>query len=204
MLKNAWLKPLARWVWGSALVTLVLGVVYVVVLQNYREGLNDPQIQMAEDAAAKLGAGAAPADIVPHGTPIIDINSSLSPWLVVYDQNGQGLENTGQLHNAPPQLPPGVFDTSAWLAHQNGLFYNQSPIAQNRFTWQPEPGVRQAVILTQSPDKKYFVAAGRNMREVEQHIEHEGELIFVGWLATLIAMFVGSYALQWLLTKTIQ
>jgi len=187
------------WVWSAVAVTLVLFVVYAVVQQVYRQGLNDPQIQMAEDAVLSLQQGAAPADIVSlsraqtgaaHTTSIVDIAQSLAPWLVVYDANGQVLENTGQLDNAPPKLPSGVFDTSTWLAHPNGLFYNQSPIFQTRFTWQPQPGVRQAIVLAQTPDHRYFVAAGRNMREVEQRIEHLGEMIFLGWAATLGAMLI--------------
>src|SRR6185369_5577214 len=99
----------------------------------------------------------------------------------VYDANGTPLEASGQLDNAPPKLPAGVFDTVEWLAHLNGLYYNQSPFAQTRFSWQPNSSVRQAVVIVQTPDKKYFVAAGRNMREVEQRIEHEGEIVFVLW-----------------------
>jgi hypothetical protein len=171
-------------------VTLVCVLFYAVSQQVYRQDLNDPQIQMAEDAAARLGQGAVSAEIVPHGTPLVDLGNSLAPWIAVYDSNGQILEASGQLDNAPPALPKGVFDTSQWLAHPNGLYYNQSPIAQNRFTWQPQPDVRQAVVLTQTKDKKYFVASGRNMREVEQRIEHEGEVVGVGWLGTLGAVLV--------------
>ncbi len=56
-----------------------------------------------------------------------------------------------------------------------------------------------AVTLVATPDGKYYVASGRNMREVEQQIEHEGEIVFVVWLFTLVCLFVGSFIGWWLL-----
>jgi len=201
MLKGTWLEPLVWWALLAGFATALLLVAYAIVQQDYRESLNDPQIQMAEDAAARLEAGAVPADIVPHGTPLISVRDSLAPWLAVYDANGQVLESSGELDGAPPRLPAGVFDPAAWHALIIGHHLNNSPVGQDRFTWQPEPGVRQAVVLVATGDQKYFVAAGRNMREVEQRIEHEGELVFAGWLATLAALFAGCYVARFLLRR---
>jgi hypothetical protein len=154
---------------------------------------------MVEDAAATLEQGGVPADIVAHGTPLVDIANSLAPWIAVYDANGTVLEASGQLNGAPPQLPAGIFNTASWGNYLIGHHINGSPVDQDRISWQPEPQVRQAVIVVQTPDKKYFVAAGRNMREVEQRIEHEGEIVFVLWAFTLGCLFVASFVLWWLL-----
>jgi hypothetical protein len=187
-------------------VTGVLLAAYIIVQQNYRVTLDDPQIQIAEDAALALQNGAVPAEIVPHGTPLVNLKDSLAPWVAVYDSGGTILESTGQLNNAPPKLPQGVFDTTHWnkfvIGHHLNPDYhlNGSPVLQDRISWQPESGVRQAVVITETPDKKYFVAAGRNMREVEQRIEHEGELIFVAWFgilgAVLACILIGVWASQ--------
>ena len=75
---------------GIAIVGLC-GLVYVAVQQDYRQSLNDPQIQMAEDAAAPLNAGAAPASLVTRGTTPINIAASLAPWIAVYDESGTPL-----------------------------------------------------------------------------------------------------------------
>lgn len=186
-----------RWLYAAVPVTLVLGACYAVVQQDYRESLNDPQIQMAEDGALALLKGGVPAQVMPLSagqtgarTPSFDLSQSLSAWVAVYDASGTPLEASASLESAPPRLPAGVFDTSTWVKHSNGAFYDQGPVPETRFTWQPRDGVRQAVVLAQTPDKKYFVAAGRNMREVEQRIEHEGETLFVAWLATLAAIAV--------------
>ena len=45
-----------------------------------------------------------------------------------------------------------------------GLPYNET-----RFSWQPRPGVRQAVVLVRAGNGQY-VASGRSMREVEDRI----------------------------------
>jgi hypothetical protein len=175
--------------------TLVLGVAYAVIEQNYREGLNDPQIQMAEDGASALSRGAAPAEVMPltvgqpgARTPTIDASQSLSVWIAIFDASGTPLESSATIADNPLVLPNGVFNTSSWVKHGNGTYFNQGPVAETRFTWQPEAGVREAVVLVETPDKKYFVASGRNMREVEQRIEHEGEIIFVGWVVTMLAI----------------
>jgi hypothetical protein len=48
----------------AVLATCLAGLIYVVVQQDLRTGANDPQRQLAEDAATKLNAGVAPSAIV--------------------------------------------------------------------------------------------------------------------------------------------
>ena len=60
--------------------------------------------------------------------------------------------------------------------------------------------MRQAVIVAHAKNGMY-VAAGRNMREVEQRIEHEGEIMFVIWLFTLGCLCVASFIGWRLLTQ---
>ncbi len=203
MKKRSWLEPLGWWVLIAVPITLVLLIAYAIVQQNYRESLNDPQIQMAEDAAASLENGAQLDQVVPTGK--VDIANSLAPWLAVYNAQGVPLLADAQLNGAPPQLPQGVFDTSTWGYPIIGHHLNGSPVDQNRFTWQPNPAVRQAVVLVymQGPTVYGYVAAGRNMREIEQRIEHEGEIVFVGWLFTLAATFVTSFLVWWVLRRAI-
>jgi hypothetical protein len=195
MIKGTWLEPLAWWAYSAVAVTAVLGVTYVTVQQSYRTGLDDPQIQMAEDGAYKIYSGGVPADVVPRGIAPVDISQSLSPWIAVYDENGTVLESSGQLDNAPPQLPKGIFTD---LAKQSA-----TGVEPLRFTWQPRVGVRQAVVLEPTTlGGGMYVVAGRNMREVEQRIAREGEMVFAGWLITLVALLVAVYLYQWLLLRT--
>ncbi|OGG60394.1 hypothetical protein A2765_03015 [Candidatus Kaiserbacteria bacterium RIFCSPHIGHO2_01_FULL_56_24] len=89
-------------------ITGICTLVYGTVQQNFWESLNDPRIQMAEDAAGALQGGVSPADVVVHVTPI-NIGISLAPRIVVYDEAKTPLESTGELNGAPHKPPTGVF-----------------------------------------------------------------------------------------------
>jgi hypothetical protein len=49
----------------AIIVTGLVGLLYVTVQQDLRQGANDPQIQMAEDIAAKLAGGQQVQSVVP-------------------------------------------------------------------------------------------------------------------------------------------
>lgn len=188
-----------KWLPLGVAVTLVCGLVYVTVQQNYRQSLNDPQIQMAEDAAAELSSGKEIDEVVP--TNIVDMTSSLSPWLAVYTNTGVPLLSSGKLNGELPQLPPGVFSTSTWKGYAEDRFSMQVPPDETRFTWQPASNVRQAVVLVHfdSANGIGFVAAGRNMREVENR---EGVLVLmsgIGWVVTMVATFATQALAEYLL-----
>ncbi len=190
------LNPFVLRVYLAVALTTIFVAMYIVVQQDYRTGLNDPQIQLAEDGALKLSLGAAPAVLVPReASASIDIQKSLSPWLVVYDQAGLVLESSAVLNNAPPKLPQGIFNTSTW---SKAPMYTQNGMQESRVTWQPEAGVRQALVLVHVSNGMY-VALGRNMREVEQRIEHLGEMLFAAWLVTLVALLLTSFPGLWYL-----
>ncbi len=168
-------------------------LVSATVQQNYRQSLNDPQIQMAEDAVAQLAKDYTPAAVVPRpqtGAAPVDIAASLAPWIAVYDASGTPLESSAELNGAPPRLPAGVFDTSVWNAPIIGHHVNSAPANENRFTWQPEPGVREAVVLVafQTPDGIGYVAAGRNMREVEAREDALAKITALALAAILAAV----------------
>jgi len=188
--------------------TGILLVAYAGIQQNYRQSLNDPQIQMAEDAAFELSAGVPATTIVPipqldvsnttgRLTPLLD--KSLVPWIAIYDEAGKPITTSAILDDAMPQPPLGVFqDTKNGLPLIVGHHLTTGyPPNENRVTWQPEPGVRQALIVVWIPETKQFVVAGRNMREVEERIGKLGEMFFLGWLvlmaATLFAKILEKY-----------
>jgi len=180
----SWL-PLALAITGLCL------LISLTVQQNYRQSLNDPQIQMAEDAAAYLAKDYTPAAVVPRGT-MVDLRQSLAPWIAVYDASGMPLESSGVLDGAPPQMPPGVFeDTAKGLPLIVGHHLTSDiPAGENRLSWQPRPDVRQAIVIVQIPGSKGFVVAGRNMREVENR---EGDLsttVLLAWLVLLAATLI--------------
>src|SRR6476469_5923317 len=92
-------------VFSTLLVLLVLvsflsGLVYITGQQILRQSANDPQIQMAEDAAAALASGKLIQDILPAGT--VAMQSSLAPYLMVFDETGHLLGASVQLDGTAP------------------------------------------------------------------------------------------------------
>src|SRR5438445_588354 len=85
-------KAFLYWLPLAFCLTVLAGLVYVTVQQNFRQGANDPQIQMAEDAAAQLQGGAQAQAVVGAGK--VDISRSLAPFLIVYDATGQQLASS--------------------------------------------------------------------------------------------------------------
>jgi hypothetical protein len=162
------------------LATGLAGTVYLVAQQGLRSGANSPQLQMAEDAARALDAGAAPASVT--GPATVDIGQSLAPFLTVYDAAGNPLASSGSLDGADPVPPKGVLDSAA-----DG--------APNRVTWQPRPGVRIATVTARWGGGT--VMAGRSLREVEQREDQALLLVGAGWAATVVAVGVASLVVAW-------
>lgn len=157
------------WLPGVVAATILAGLVYVALQQTLRLGANDPQIQMAEDTAAALGAGAEARTLVP--TQPVDIARSLAPFLVVFDREGRVVASSATLDGATPTLPTGVLDAT----RQGG---------ENRRTWEPRPGVRIASVITAvNGGAGGYVLAGRSLREVESRIDLLGLQVGLAWLA---------------------
>lgn len=176
-------RTFVSWLPLGVAITGICLLVYATVQQNYRQSLNDPQIQMAQDGAASLENGGVPADLVPpQREPAINVDTSLAPWIAVYDANGTPLESSAFLDGKPPTPPKGIFD----LAKKQG-----TNLPHN--TWQPRDGVRVALVVvpvTSGHSAGYFVAAGRNMREVEGREDSLSQFVLLAWLVLLGATFL--------------
>lgn len=141
----------------AAVITILTGLVYVSVHQVLRQGANDPQIEYAQDWAADPHAG---SDLAARLQPSVDIGKSLALFATIYDNNGNVLGSSGQLNGQDPKLPDGIFE------------YVRN-IGEDRVTWQPEPGVRVALVVTRysHSGESGFIAVGRSLREVERRSE---------------------------------
>jgi hypothetical protein len=159
----------------AVLATLFAGLVYGVAQQGLRSGANDPQLQVAGDAARALDAGGDPAAVVGHGN--VDVAVSLAPFVVVFDAGGRVLASSGKLDGADPVPPAGVLE-HAMVGSPNVV------------TWQPREGVRVATVTTRWDSGT--VLAGRSLREVERREDQAMLLVAAGWLATMAALAVAS------------
>jgi hypothetical protein len=179
-MKSSWEKNskiMLLWLSLAATLTVLCGLVYVAVQQDLRQGANDPQIQMAEDAARALANG-TPPNVVAASNADVDIASSLAPYLVVFNDPGQPIAGSGKLNGNLPSLPTGVFAyTKAY--------------GEDRITWEPQPYVREAtVIIRYSGAQSGFVLAGRSLREVEIRVDQLNFEVIAVWLFGLFITLV--------------
>jgi hypothetical protein len=163
---------------AALIITLVFGTMYALTQQTLRQSANNPQIQMAEDAAVQLNHGARPAPLVGGR---VDIESSLSPFVIVYEKSGKVAASSGYLNGAIPALPHGV------LTSAKGDSYNA-------VTWQPQAGVRIASVTVAADN--YYVLSGRSLRETESRESTLTKLAAAGWLAALCVLTIA-----WWLTR---
>lgn len=181
----------------AGLSTVLAFALYAIPQQVLRQGLNDPQIAMATDLADLLDRDGV-TDGLHQGAllqnrGVVDMARSLSPFLIVYDDQGQPLGSNAQLDGQTPVPPKGVFD----YVRQHG---------QERVSWQPvlgtAHGVRIAAVVQRvSGPQPGFVLAGRNMREVEAREEQVGHMAGLAWLGMLGLIAVGSVVFGWATRK---
>jgi hypothetical protein len=169
-------RALLSWFPAAFLATVFALTAYATVQQVYRSSANDPQIQMAEDAAAKLAGGAPVPAVVP--AEAVDMAGSLAPYVIVFNENGAPVAASVRLNGRVPVLPPGVF-----AAARN--------VPEQRLTWQPTPGVRSAIVIRHyrgsSPG---FVLVGRSLREAEQRIARLISIVTIMWAGAIAFLLV--------------
>jgi hypothetical protein len=167
----------------AVIVTLVALMCYIVGQQVLRYTANDPQVQMAHDATFRLAAG---ADLHIAGGDLVDPSRSLAPFLIVFDANGRPISSSAVLDGRTPAPPAGVFS------------YTQTH-GEERVSWQPRPGVRiAAVVVPFGGDHPGFVLAGRSLSEVEASTQKLLLGTFVGWLALMFILGIGTAGLLWI------
>ena len=103
------LKVFKYWLPFAATITILCGLVYAAVQQNYRQSANDPQIQISEDVVNVLAKGAPPEYIIPKGNTI-EMSQSLSPFLIIFDDAGVATATSVTLDGKNPTIPAGVLD----------------------------------------------------------------------------------------------
>ncbi len=160
-----------RWLPLAVAVTVLAGTAFTIGQQVLRGDANDPQVQLAEDAAARLQSGAGAGDVTPSGQT--DIAASLAPWLLVYGPDRKLIAGSAQLAGKPVEYPTSVFDSAPAGGRRDEV------------TWQPVAGVRAATVVVGF--KGGWVVAGRSLRLVEERADNLLSLALAGWLAALAA-----------------
>ncbi|MBZ5504968.1 MAG: hypothetical protein LAO78_05705 [Acidobacteriia bacterium] len=164
----------------ALVLTLLGGAAAVTMQQMLRRGANQPQIDMADWYAGEIIAGEAPGNVIPQG--YVDLERSLQPFVIFYDEQGKPGPATGYLDQSVPTPPSGVFD------------FVRSHGSEN-VTWQPRPGVRIASVIRHVNSKTPgFVLAGRSLRLVEEQESLLWRMVLGGWIVVM-ALLIGGASL---------
>jgi hypothetical protein len=166
----------------AAILTVIGGVASFTIAQMLRGGANQPQIDMANYYVGEIASGEEPADVIPPG--YVDLERSLQPIVIFYDDQGKAGPGTGYLDQQLPTPPAGVFD----FVRANGT---------GKVTWQPRPGVRLASVIQRVNGKHPgFVLAARSLRLVEEQKTTLWRMALGVWLITMLLLIGGASLLH--------
>ncbi len=163
------------WVVLAAISTVLVGLVYATVQQNYRQNANDPQIEITQEISGAIAKGAPIDQIIPPGANSTDIKTSLSAFAMIFDKDGKVTGSSAKLNDKDPVPPKAVLESS-------------KKKGRSLLTWEPEAGTRIAAVIVpvKSGDTDAYVLAGRNIREVEKRENQLALLCLLGWGVLLI------------------
>ncbi len=169
---------------AAIIISILTLFAYVAVQQDLRLSANDPQIQIAEDAAVAISNGEALPYEMPTSTQA-DLTKTLSTVAIIFDDAGKSVYSSAQIDGATPIPPNGVFDDT----RKNN---------EDRITWQPKPGVRLAAVVMRVTGKNAgFVVIARSLREVEKRVDVITKLLAIAWAGAIIVLIAGSVAIGW-------
>ena len=176
-MKKKFSNPLASPMFLSAAIVAGSVIIYLFVQQHYRREADLLPDQYANEANGLISLGYTPAQVV-NMYRRQNMDTSMDVFIQFYDLSGNLLASTAALNGTAPKLPKGVFTT----ATEKGLY---------KVTWQPAPGVRNAmcIIPFHATGMEGFIAAGRSLKYAELKIRSSLIHIIIGCLCILIAIF---------------
>jgi len=167
-------------------VTGLSALSYLLVQQDIRIGANTPLIQAAENTANSISMGNDLTKLKNNSK--IDLAKNLATFIMVYDSKRNPIISIGTLHSDIPQVPTGVFN----YVDANG---------EDSLTWEPETGVRLAIVVTKfnTSNSSGYVVAGRSLRVIENN-ENVLELdTIIAWIIINSSCLIMTTALAFLL-----
>ena len=162
------------------IITPVMAFAYVASQHYIRRSADFPQVTIASDKGQLLAEGADPSFVV--GSSTLAMDQTLDTFIMVFNNSGTLVASNVKLHDKTPVPPQGVFD----FTQANG---------QDLFTWQPSPGVRNAVVIqTYSGIHPGFILVGRSLREVESDESWVLSILVSLWIAfDLVAFLISMF-----------
>lgn len=157
------------WLTAAVIITLIFGSSYAAFQQLGRRAAN----------AAPAAAAAAKAQLIGPETlmaPRLELTPDSGVFVIVYGSDNKAESGTVTLHGSLPDLPAGVLQT----ARDSG---------SDAVTWQPEPGLRMAVVARPAAGK--VIVAGQSLAPYEDRDRIVLTVLAAGWLGSLGVLAAG-------------
>jgi hypothetical protein len=170
-----WQARRGWWIAAAVLATLATGTVWLSYGLSLRSGGDREALQLATSKAEKLTSGSRPGSVT---GPVINIATARAAFVIVYDAEHHVLASSGRLSGRTPALPAEVL---AWVATHG----------QDRITWEPEPGNREAAVVEPyGGPHPGFVLAAQSLRHVSAEQRTLTWMIACIWLTALAISFL--------------
>jgi hypothetical protein len=176
-------RPIVTHALILGLVFSLLGVFATGVMQQLlRRGADQPQAQMASFYASEIASGVPPPEAIPRN--YIDLERSLEPFVIVYDDQARPVVSTGYLNQVIPSPPSGVFRHVREHGSEN-------------VTWQPQANLRIASVIRRIPGSNPgsnpgFILTGRSLQLVEQQEAMLYSMAFGVWFVVVALVVSGA------------
>ncbi len=176
---------LGVWIVIAVVCTCMAGLAYATAQHVARSGANQDPLRAIHQIQDIVKQGVDPSQIIPASGQ--DIKDSYSVFAALFDDKGTVVSSSVQVDGKNPTLPSGVFD----YAKQHG---------EDRFTWQPQNDVREAVVLvpynsqiqtgTSTQASSGYILAGQSLTETEKTVRNIVELSGIAWIFSLVLTFL--------------
>lgn len=181
-MSGAWATPAVRaddspmqriiaWLAAAIVITLIFGSVYVTLQQFGRHAANAAPAAAAAAQVQQMGSG-------PTAGPRLELTADSGVFVIVFGEDNKPTSTTVILHGVPPVVPAGVLETAKALG-------------SDAVTWQPEPGLRMAVVARQAPGG--VVVAGQSLTPFEDGDRMSQLFLAAGWLGSMVVL-AGAFA----------
>jgi ABC-type amino acid transport system permease subunit len=154
---------------AAAVVSILFGTMYGMVQQSIRLSAYDQPRQAIDAYVANRNASES-------NFTRINLAADSNVFVIAYDSNGRATGGDGYLNGKLGVVPFGVLQ-HARAGHENTI------------TWQPQAGVRLAVVVAK--DGTNYILAGQSLKSYEDRIGQVGQVAFFGWLLTLLVLGTG-------------
>lgn len=161
-----------RWLPFILVSTVLCGLAFVLVQQMERLSADEVPVRIAQDAATLLARGTGAASVV--GMYSVDMETSLSPFLIVVSESGAVIATTASIAGQTPLPPFGVLNEALTTI-------------EHRTTWQLREDLRYATVVRHfDGERTGYVVAGQSLRETEARILIARNYVLIAWGAALL------------------